>query len=147
MRAQTTRRSAILTALCDLFNRIDGTGVYRSQVKAVSPKLLFWDEIQEFPAIHMSAGSESRVYQGAGLKDRYMSVTIRCYVNEENSIDALEALLEDVESVLDENGRLAYFDSTGAQQFTRDILVLAIDSDEGVLDPIGVGEITIQIKY
>lgn len=147
MRAQTSRRSAILRALATLFERIDGSGTYRSQVRSVSPKLMFWDEIQEFPAIHMNAGSESRVYQGGGLKDRYMIVTIRCYVNEENSIDALEALLEDVEAVLDDNGRLAYLDSTGATQFTRDILVLTIDTDEGVLDPIGVGELTIQVKY
>jgi hypothetical protein len=95
----------------------------------------------------MNAGSETRVYQGGGQKDRYLSATIRCYVNEENSIDALEALLEDVETVLDENGRLAYLDSTGVQQFTRDIVIVDISTDEGVLDPIGVGEILIQIKY
>jgi len=147
MRSQTSRRSAILNALSTLFLEIDGNGTYRTQVRDISPRLKFWDEITEFPAIHMNAGSESRVYQGGGLKDRYMLVTIRCYVQEENSTEALEALLEDVETVLDENGRLAYLDSTGAQQFTRDILVLTIDSDEGVLDPIGVGEITIQVKY
>lgn len=147
MRSQTSRRSAILTSLADLFSKIDGSGTYRSEVRDVSPRLKFWDEIQEFPAIHMNAGSESRIYQGGGHKDRYMLVTIRCYVQEENSVDALEALLEDVETVLDENGRLAYLDSTGAQQFTRDIVVLGIDSDEGVLDPIGVGEITVQVKY
>ena len=147
MRAQTSRRSAILNALANLFMQIDGTGTFRTQIRDISPRLKFWDEIQEFPAVHMNAGSESRVYQGGGFKDRYMLVTIRCYVQEENSVEALEALLEDVETVLDENGRLAYLDSTGAQQFTRDIVVLGIDSDEGVLDPIGVGEITIQVKY
>jgi hypothetical protein len=148
MRSQTSRRSAILTALTELFSRlIDGSGTYRSQVRSVSPRLLFWDEIQEFPAIHMNAGSESRVYQAGGMKDRYLSATIRCYVNEENSIDALEALLEDVESVIDDNGRLAYLDSTGATQFTRDIVIIDISTDEGVLDPIGVGEILIQVKY
>lgn len=147
MRSQTSRRTAIVSAIATKLAAINGTGSYRSNVQGVSPRLKFWDEIQEFPTIHLSPGSETRVYQGGGFKDRYMSVTVRCYVNEENSGEALEALLEDVETVLDENGRLAYLDALGVTQYTRDIIILDLTTDEGVLDPIGVGEITIQVKY
>jgi hypothetical protein len=42
---------------------------------------------------------------------------------------------------------LAYQDSLGATNYTRDILVVSIDTDEGALAPIGVGEITIQVQY
>ena len=147
MRSQTSRRTAIVSAIAIKLAAINGTGSYRSNVQSVSPRLKFWDEIQEFPTIHLSPGSETRVYQGGGFKDRYMSVTVRCYVNEENSGEALEALLEDVETVLDENGRLAYLDALGVTQYTRDIIILDLTTDEGVLDPIGVGEMTIQVKY
>lgn len=147
MRAYTSRRISIVKAITEKLGLIDGQGTYRSNVLEFSPKLKFWDEIKEFPAIHVSAGSESRQYQGGGISDRFMSVTIRCYVQEENSQEALEALLEDVETVLNLNGRLAYFDSTGAKQYTRDIKVTSIDTDEGVLDPIGIGEITVEVSY
>lgn len=147
MRAYTSRRISIVKALTEKLGTIDGQGAFRSNVLELSPKLKFWDEIREFPAIHLSAGSESRVYQGGGISDRYMSVTIRCYVQQEDSQEALEALLEDVETVLNSNGRLAYFDSTGARQYTRDIKVTSIDTDEGVLDPIGIGEITVEVSY
>ncbi len=59
----------------------------------------------------------------------------------------LEKLLEDIETVIEFNGRLAYRDSKGASQYTQDIRVLSIDTDEGALSPIGVGEILLQVRY
>ncbi len=147
MRSLTTRRNAIAVALLDKLKLIDSTGDYRTNILEFSPKLKFWDEIVEFPAVHLNPGSETRVYQGGGYRDRFMNITIRCYVNQENSQEYLEALLEDVETVIENNGRLAYLDSRGAQQHTRDIKVLSIETDEGVLDPIGVGEITVEVSY
>jgi len=107
----------------------------------------FWDEISEFPCICLVAGPESIVHQAAGLKDRYLDVTLRAYVNEEDSILALERLLEDVEIILDNNGRLAYEDSSGDLGYTRDIIITLIDTDQGALAPLGVGEMTLQVKY
>ena len=60
---------------------------------------------------------------------------------------ALEELLEDVESVLEENDPLQYTDSTGASQFTAQTTIVTVTTDEGVLEPLGVGEITIEIRY
>ena len=147
MRSLTTRRNAIAVALLDKFKVIDGTSDYRTSILEFSPRLKFWDEIVEFPAVHLNPGSETRVYQGGGYRDRFMNITIRCYVNQENSQEYLEALLEDVETVIENNGRLAYLDSRGAQQYTRDIKITSIETDEGVLDPIGVGEITVEVSY
>ncbi len=147
MRAYTSRRMAIVNALVEVLSKIDGSGYYRTSLSSVEPKLKFWDEIQEFPAVHVSAGSETRQYQAAGYKDRFLNVTIRCYVREENPTEALEALLEDIETVLEENSSLAYLDSTGAQQRTHQITIVGIDTDEGVLDPLGVGEMQIEVRY
>jgi len=33
------------------------------------------------------------------------------------------------------------------QQYTHQITILSIDTDEGVLDPFGVGEILIEVQY
>jgi len=147
MREYTSRRMAIVNALAEQIAKIDGSGEYRTIISNVSPRLKFWDEIQEFPAVHLNPGAETRQYQGGGYKDRFMTVTVRCYVREENSLEALEALLEDVETVIEENSRLAYFDSQGAQQYTQQITIVGIDTDEGALEPLGVGEIQLEVRY
>jgi len=147
-RTYATRRQSIINAIVDKLKEINGAGNYLTDLEEnVHPRLKFWDEVEEFPAIHLNAGSESREYQGGGYKDRFLSVTIRCYVNEEDAVDALDKLLEDVETVLETNSRLKYYDRTGAAQYTHQITILSIDTDEGVLEPYGVGEILIEVRY
>lgn len=143
-----TRRSSIVEALVDKLKTISLANGYTTDLgEQVYPRMIFWDEIQEFPCICLSAGPEAIVHQGAGLKDRYLDITLRAYVNEEDSILALERLLEDVEFIIDSNGRLAYVDSSGNTGNTRDIIITNIDTDQGALSPLGIGEMTLQVKY
>jgi hypothetical protein len=147
-RAYTTRRLGIINALVEKLQGINGTGSFLTDVSGnVSPRLKFWDEVEEFPAIHLNAGSESREYQGGGYKDRFLSVTVRCYVQDEDAVQALDELLEDVETVLETNSRLAYEDRTGTTQYTQQITIVSLDTDEGVLEPLGVGELQIEVRY
>ena len=146
-RRYTSRRAGITKALADKIATIDGRGLYKQAVAETSPRLRFWDEIETFPAVHLNAGSETRQYQTGGYKDRFLNVTVRCYVNEDDSVAALDDLLEDVETVLEENSRLKYNDRNGLEQFTHQITIISIDTDEGVLDPLGVGEILIEVRY
>jgi hypothetical protein len=147
-RDYTTRRLGIIAALVEKLKDINGSGTFLSDVNEnVSPRLKFWDEVEEFPAIHLNAGSESREYQGGGYKDRFLAVTLRCYVQAEDAVEALDELLEDVETVLEDNSRLSYTDRTGAIQSTQQITIISIDTDEGVLEPLGVGEILIEVRY
>ena len=146
-RQYTSRRAGITKALADKLAGIDGRGLFKQSVAETSSRLKFWDEVEEFPAIHLNAGSETRQYQTGGFKDRFLNVTVRCYVNEEDSVAALDELLEDVETVLEENSRLLYHDRNGLEQHTNQITILSIDTDEGVLDPLGVGEILIEVRY
>jgi len=147
-RTYSTRRQAIVNALVDKLKGINGNGEYLTNLfENVHPRLKFWDEIEEFPAVHLNAGSETREYQGGGYKDRFMSVTLRCYVNSEDSVEDLDKLLEDVEVVLEENSRLQYIDRKGVAQYTHQITIISIDTDEGVLEPYGVGEMTIEVRY
>jgi hypothetical protein len=147
-RAYTTRRLAIVEALVEKLKDINGTGNYRTNLFLnVSPRLKFWDEVEQFPAVHLNAGSETREYQAGGHKDRFLSVSIRCYVNEEDAVNALESLLEDVETVIEENSRLSYIDKNGTLQYTQQITIISIDTDEGVLEPYGVGEMQLEVRY
>lgn len=147
-RDYTTRRLAIVDGLVEKLKEIDGTNQYLTNLfGSVSPRLKFWDEVEEFPSVHLNAGSETREYQGGGYKDRFLNVTVRCYVNQEDAVEALEKLMEDVETVLETNSRLPYTDRTGTTQYTHQITIISIDTDEGVLEPYGVGEMQIEVRY
>ena len=121
-RSNTTRRSAILQALADKFKEIDGAGAYKTRLDDnVHTRMKFWDEIEQFPAIHMSAGAETREYWGGGNKWRFLTIMIRAYVNSEDPIQELEELLEDIETVVDDNNDLTYHQlgsNAGVTQFT-----------------------------
>ncbi len=147
-RIYTTRRSTILDALAEKLKLINGEGYFHTNLlENVTPRLKFWDEVEEFPAVHLNAGSETREYQGGGYKDRFLSVTIRCYVRDEDTRLALDKLLEDVETVIEDNSRLQYVDKRGAVHHTQQITIVSIDTDEGVLEPLGVGEMLIEVRY
>lgn len=147
-RQYTSRRLAITAAIAEELKKINGQYPYQADLEGrVSTRVLFWDEVAEFPAIHLNPGPEARIYQGGGYKDRFMTLTIRCYVQEENAAEALEGLLEDVETVIEENSRIAYNDRQGRVQFTQQISIISIDTDEGVLEPLGVGELVCEVRY
>ncbi len=147
-REYTTRRLGIVEGLVNKLKDIDGTGQFLTNLEEnVSPRLKFWDEVEEFPAVHLNAGSETREYQGGGYKDRFLSITLRCYVQAEDAVAALDELLEDVETVVEENSRLKYKDRNNVDQYTQQITVVSIDTDEGVLEPLGVGEMLIEVRY
>ena len=146
-RANTTRRGAIMNALATEFKNIDGSGSYKSRLDSnVETRMKFWDEVEQFPAVHMAAGAETREYYGGGQKWRFLRITIRAYVNSEDPIEELEELLEDLETVIDSSNNLTYKQlggSAGVTQFT----VISIDTDEGVLAPLGIGELIIEARY
>ena len=147
-RLYTTRRQNIVNALVDVIERIDGTGTYQTAIADVSPRLKFWDEVTEFPSIHINAGRELRTYDGGGFKFRYLTITLRCYVEDnEDSVGSLDALLEDVETVLEAEDPLTYYDKNGVSQKTVQTTIVSIDTDEGVMDPLGIGEIVLEIQY
>jgi hypothetical protein len=147
-RTYTTRRQGIVDAIVDKLKQIDGSGQYHTDImNNVSPRLKFWDEVEEFPAVHLNAGREAREYLTGGVKNRFLTVTLRCYVNEEDAVNALDALLEDVETVLEDNSGMTYTDKLGVSQGIQQITVLSIDTDEGVLEPMGVAEMTAEVRY
>lgn len=143
-----TRRSSIVEALANAIKQISLINGYVTDLGSnVHPTMKFWDELNDYPAVCLTAGPEYIVHQGGGFKDRYLDIMLRAYVNTEDSVIALEGLLEDIERILDNNGRLAYVDSSGSLGYTRDIILNSIDTDQGALSPLGIGEMSLQVKY
>ncbi len=147
-RTYASRRKSIVDSLVSKLKTIDGQGAFLTDVgNNVHPRLKFWDEIDEFPAIHLNAGNETRQYRAAGVRDRFLTVTIRCYVEDEDAQEALNQLMEDIETVIEDNSRLKYSDKQNNVYYTQQITVISIDTDEGVLDPLGVGEVLVEVRY
>jgi len=147
-RTYTSRRMAIVNALVSKLKLINGNFPFRTNLYGnVLPKLIFWDEVNDFPAVHVAAGAETRQYQGGGYKDRFMTLTIRIYVQEEDAVLALEKLFEDVETVIEDNSALSYTDQDGNAQKVQQLTIVSLDTDEGALEPLGVGEIVCEVRY
>lgn len=141
-----SRRTSIVKALAAKLALIDGTGTYKSNVFGnAKPFLKFWDEVNSFPALYMSSGSEVREYHPGGFAWGFLNVSLKVYTKGEDSAQLLEDLLEDVETVIDANRNLEY-DSTSGME-TTEILVTSITTDEGLLAPYGIGEMNLQIRY
>lgn len=147
-RTYTTRRTGIVLALAELLKQIDGTGTFQSNLQGnIFTRLIFIDELPEFPAVCLTAGTEYRKYQGGGYKDRFVAITIRIFVEEEDAQLLLDKILEDIETILEENAQLSYYDKQGNQCKMHQISLEQIDTDEGVLEPIGLADMSIVVQY
>lgn len=141
-----SKRSKIVDALVvKLKEGLNGIDYTSNAYSNVVNKLKFWDEINNYPFISVSAGNEARQYLPANFKWAFLSVDIRVYVQDENAYEILEQFIDDIESILDNNNNLEY-DST-THDTTELISILSIDTDQGLLNPIGVAEMTIQVQY
>lgn len=137
-------RGAIVNAIVTELKKIDGSGAYHTDFSSnVTNKLVFWDEVNDFPYVSVVAGNETREYQAGGFKWGFLGVTVRIYVYGEEPIEELEKALYDIEAQLDSNASLNY--DTG--KLTEQTTILSITTDEGLLAPYGVGEITLEIRY
>jgi len=142
-----TRRTSIIKALAEKLKLIDGTGIYKTDLgNNAFPKLKFWDEVQDFPCVYMSPGTELREYHPSNFTWGYLNISVKAYVrSEDESQEQLEDLLDDIENVVNANRELVY-DVTNNLQ-TTEILIQSITTDEGLLKPYGVGEINLQVRY
>ena len=110
--------------------------------------MLFLDEIEQYPKVCVVAGDEEREYQPGGFKWRFLTLTVRAYVqNAEDAQEELALLLEDIERIIDENDALVYDDAVNPNLITTAITVEGISTDEGVIAPLGIGEMVVTVRY
>jgi|TARA_B100000902_G_scaffold247539_1_gene234235 hypothetical protein len=147
--AYRTQRKKLALALAEKLKEIDGSHPFNINVfDNVSSHLVFLDEIQQYPKVCVVAGDESRQYLPDGFKWRFLSLTIRAYVsNEEDAQEELSLLIEDIERIIDDNDVLVYDDSVSPNEQTTSMTIESIGTDEGVIAPLGIGEIVVEVRY
>lgn len=140
-------RTSIIKAFVDKIKTIDGATPFTSALHGnVEGKQEFWDEVNDYPAVRINAGTETREYQAADFKWGYLMVNIKIYTKGDQCQQDLEDVMEDIESLMEENHTCLQYGESNAER-TSDIRLLQITTDEGVLFPIGVGEMIFHVRY
>jgi hypothetical protein len=139
------KRTQIISGLVELFKvNLTGESPYITNVfENVKGKQVFWDEVTDYPSICIYAGGESREYLPGDFKWAFLTINIRIYVQDEDAKDRLEEVFEDIEAILDSNNDL----TVDGNDLSTDIRILSLSDDEGLLNPLGVGEITLEVRY
>jgi len=103
-------------------------------------KLKFVDEVNDHPSLYLNAGLDIRNYESGGYVTSDLQVIIRGYIKDDESpVDMEENLIEDIEHILSN-----YSDSNnGVMQIT----VEDISTDEGLIAPFGIIEVSLSISY
>lgn len=141
-----SKRTSILKALIEKFKLIDGNAPYNSNIfNNAYPIIKFWDEVNDFPCVYGSTGSETRDYLPGNFTWAYLGISLKMYCKGENAQQQLELLLEDIETVINSN-RVLVYDAVNNHE-TTEILVVSITTDEGLLAPYAVGELNLQVRY
>jgi hypothetical protein len=141
-----TKRTSITKALVEkLKTNLDGTAYISNIFGNAYPRLKFWDEVEDFPCIYATPGSEAREYMPSDFTWGFLGISLKLYCHGEFAQEQLEQLLQDVEDVIDANRVLVYDDINGYE--TTEILLTSITTDEGLLAPYAIGEINLQVRY
>ena len=143
----TSRRRDIANFLVGELKKIDG-GVstfdssYTYQVNLfdnVFRRLKFLDEINDFPSVYLQAGTENRIYDSKGLTTSTLDIMLRVYVHTETAVEELESTMQDIEFVI--------YNMDTEQYGIMDVQVATMGTDEGLLDPYGIGEVGVTVQY
>ena len=139
------KRQQIISALVELFKiNLTGNSPYTTNLfENIKGKQIFWDEVNDYPSVCIYAGGEAREYLPGNFKWAFLTVNIRIYVDDENAHDRLEEIFEDIEVILDSNNDL----TVNGNDLSTDIRILSFNDDEGLFNPLGVGEITLEVRY
>ena len=139
-----TNRVVIRNILAQLLSdQLDGNNYTSNIYTNVGTRQVFWDELTDYPTLAVVNGRETTEYQPGLFTWKFLNIMIKVFVKEDDAGAQLEQLLQDIESILDANNSLEY--ETG--ETTEQISILSVDTDEGILYPYGVGEISILIQY
>ena len=144
-----SRRTDIIDFLVSNLKEIDGqqsgfdssytyfTNIFNN----VYRKIKFLDEVNDFPALYLNAGTEIRDFNTKSLTVATLDVTIRAYVyGEDDSQTKADELVQDIEHVI--------YNLAGSPE--KGILNIQIDNvstDEGLAEPLGLAEIVLTVEY
>ena len=143
------RRTEIVQFIVTRLKEIDGgVSPYDSDYTFVTNvfdnvfrKIKFLDEVNDFPSLYVSAGTEIRDFQSENLTVATLDVIIRAYVyGEDNSQTLSDDLAQDVEHII-------YALGDNPDKGILDITIDNITTDEGLAVPYGIAEIELSVVY
>jgi hypothetical protein len=143
------RRTEIVQFIVTRLKEIDGgVSPYDSAYTFVTNvfdnvfrKIKFLDEVNDFPSLYVSAGTEIRDFQSENLTVATLDVIIRAYVyGEDNSQTLSDDLAQDVEHII-------YSLGDNPDKGILDITIDNITTDEGLAVPYGIAEIELSVVY
>ena len=131
-----TRRTQIINAL--ISHLATNTSILEDNI---SRNYHVLDEVNDFPAIYLAAGSEIRDFESLSLTVATLDVTIRAYVyGEDNSQSLADDLVQDIEHVI-------YSIGDNSDKGILDITIESISTDEGLAIPYGLAEAQLTVVY
>ena len=134
------RRTEIVNYLIERLKNIDGDispydNSYQFKLNIFNNayrKIKFLDEVNDFPSIYLSAGTEIRNFQSENLTVATLTVIIRAYVyGEDNSQSLADDLVQDIEHII-------YTIGDNPEMGILDITIENITEDEGLAFPYGI---------
>ena len=103
--------------------------------------LKFLDEVNDFPAVYVAAGTETRTFNSNNLTTASLDITLRLYVyGQDNSQQLADEAVQDVEHVI-------YHIGDNPAKGLLDITIDIISTDEGLAAPYGLAEIALIVNY
>ena len=104
--AYQTARKKIANKLAETLKEIDGSYPYNTNVfDNVGSRMVYLDEIEQYPKVCVVAGDESRQYLPDGFKWRFLILSVRAYVsNEEDAQEENEKRQEMRKQTIEETG-------------------------------------------
>ena len=145
----TSRRTDIVDFLVTQLKEIDkaqssfdSSYTYNTNLFTnVFRKIKFIDEVNDFQALYLSAGTENRDFNTKSLTVATLDVTIRAYVfGEDDAQTKVDDLIQDIEHVI-------YNLGDNSDKGIFDIQIDNITADEGLIEPYGLAEIVLTIQY
>ena len=143
------RRTEIVQFLVQKLKDIDGgTSPYDSSYQFKNNifnnayrRIKFLDEVNDFPSLYLSAGTEIRNFQSENLTVATLPVIIRTYVyGEDNSQSLADSIVQDIEHVI-------YNIGDNPEKGILDITIENITEDEGLAAPYGIAEVELSVVY
>jgi len=144
-----SRRTEIIDFIVAQLKEIDGetsdfnsSYTYTQNVFSnVYRRIKFLDEVNDFPSLYLSAGTEIRDFNSKSLTVATLDVTIRAYVfGEDNSQSLADDLIQDIEHII-------YSLGDNPDKGILDITIDNISTDEGLAIPYGLAEVQTTVSY
>lgn len=145
-------RVGLFDAVVNLFNsNLNGTNPdYTSNIYGnASRQLVFYSEVNDFPFVSVTGTRDSREYQPGGLIFINFGMMLRLYVRDADPQPLLDALLRDIELLIERNPEIQFTESNGDVNETIDIQINTVETDEGLLADQGyaVGEVSMNVFF